>query len=72
MGLTGWGADDGEDLVDVGVEEALAQDALAYHAGGSEENYVHGFMLQGGGCRVEVVRGHGRASVSDNLIFQAL
>jgi hypothetical protein len=29
--------------VDVGVDEALAQDALADHAGGSEENYVHGF-----------------------------
>jgi hypothetical protein len=49
--LAGWSSDDGEDSVDVGVEEALAEDALAYHAGCSEEDYVHGFMLQRGGCR---------------------
>jgi hypothetical protein len=37
--------------MDVGVEEALAQGALAYHAGCSEENDVHLAMLQGGlGC----------------------
>jgi hypothetical protein len=28
-------------LLDVGVEEAFAEDALAYHAGRSEENYGH-------------------------------
>jgi hypothetical protein len=44
--LTGWCADDGEDLVNVGVEQALAKNALAYHAGCSEEDYVHGLMLQ--------------------------
>jgi hypothetical protein len=35
-------------LVDVGVEETLAENALAYHAGCSEEDYVHLFMLQPG------------------------
>jgi hypothetical protein len=30
------------------------ENALAYHAGCSEEDYVHGFMLQRGGCRAEV------------------
>jgi hypothetical protein len=39
-------ADDGEDLLDAGVEEAFAKDALADHAGCSEEDDVHGFMLQ--------------------------
>jgi hypothetical protein len=72
VGLIGWGSDDGEDLVDVGVEEALAQDALAYHAGCSEENYVHGFMLQRGGCRAEGARSHERESVSDSTAFLAL
>ena len=43
--LVGWGAHDGEDLRDVGVEEALAQNALADHARCSEENYLHLFML---------------------------
>ena len=41
-------ADDGEDLLDAGVEEAFAEDALADHAGCSEENDVHSFMLQRG------------------------
>jgi hypothetical protein len=39
--LAGGGAHDGENLLYVGVEEAFAQNALAYHAGCSEENYVH-------------------------------
>ena len=58
--LTGWSANDGEDLVDVGVEEAFAENSLADHAGCSEENYVHMLMLQRGGCR----RG---GAVSDRL-----
>ena len=41
-------AHDGEDLVDAGIEEALAEDALADHAGCSEEDYVHVVMLQRG------------------------
>jgi hypothetical protein len=32
----------------VGVEEALAEDALSYHAGCTEEDDVHGFMLYAG------------------------
>jgi hypothetical protein len=48
MLLAGWGADDGEDLLDIGVEETFSQNALADHAGCSEENYVHGFILQRG------------------------
>ena len=43
--LTGWGTDDGENLLYVRVEEALAQNPLADHAGCSEEDYVHLFML---------------------------
>jgi Aspartyl protease/PDZ domain len=46
--LVGGGADDGEDLVDFGVEEALAENTLAYHACCSEEDYIHGVMLQRG------------------------
>jgi hypothetical protein len=37
-------------LVDAGIEEAFAEFALADHAGCSEEDHVHGFMLQRGGC----------------------
>ena len=48
MVLTGWCAHDGEDFLHVGVEEAFAENALADHAGCSEEDYVHGFMLQRG------------------------
>jgi hypothetical protein len=33
-------------LLHAGVEEALAEDALADHTRGSEENGSHGFMLQ--------------------------
>jgi len=40
------GADDGEDLVDFGVEETFAQNALADHTGSAEKDYVHVFMLQ--------------------------
>jgi len=36
---------DEEDLVDAGVEEALAENALAYHASCSEEDYVHLVVL---------------------------
>ena len=43
--LVGWGANDGEDLVHVGVEEAFAQDALANHSRRSKENYFHVVML---------------------------
>ncbi len=43
--LTGWVADDGKDLVDLGVEKAFAQNSLADHAGCAEENYVHPFAL---------------------------
>ena len=40
--LVGGAADDGENFLYAGVEEALAQDALSDHAGCAEENYVHG------------------------------
>ena len=46
--LVGWGAHDGEDLLHFGVEQALAQDALADHSCRSEENYFHVVMLQRG------------------------
>lgn len=39
--LAGGRAHDGENLLHVGVEKAFAQNALAYHAGCSEEDYVH-------------------------------
>ena len=42
MLLGGGGADEGEDLLDAGVEEAFAEDALTYHACRAEEKYVHG------------------------------
>jgi hypothetical protein len=63
--LAGWGADDGENLVDAGVEEAFAENALADHAGGSEEDYVHLVMLQRGRRRAELARRHGSESVSE-------
>ena len=40
--LSGGASADGEDLVDIGVDEALAQDALAYHAGCAEEDRFQG------------------------------
>ena len=43
--LRGWAAHDGEDLFDAGIEEAFAQDALSYHAGCAEEEYVHAVHL---------------------------
>jgi hypothetical protein len=42
--LVGWGAHDGEDLLHVGVEEALAKNALADHSSRSEENYIHAIL----------------------------
>jgi hypothetical protein len=45
VALAGWIADDGEDLLDFGVEKAFAQNSLAYHAGCAEKNYVHLFGL---------------------------
>lgn len=41
VGLCGWSADDGRDLIHIGIEQALAQNALADHPGCSEEKYVH-------------------------------
>ena len=44
--------------MDLGVEEAFAENTLANHPGCSEENYVHGVMLQRGGRRAGVAGVH--------------
>jgi len=49
------GAPDRGDLLDVGSEQALTQDALADHAGGAEEDDLHGARLTTGSRSVKFV-----------------
>ena len=42
MLCAGWSAAYGENALDVGIEQAFAEDAFSHHAGGAEDQNVHG------------------------------
>jgi len=50
-------AADGDDLRDTGIEEALAEDSLANHAGSAEEKDVHGGLRD---ADIDIVKQEGR------------
>jgi hypothetical protein len=54
-------------LLHAGVEEAFAKNALADHAGCSEEDDVHGLMLQRRGIVARVARPY--LFIQENSVF---